>query len=419
MMDPKPKRPHIFSSLLRRDWLNYGRILIPIVVVGILGFGLGAYLYLLSQTGAFTGGRVVQRPDDSSFSLPLRLTRRVNVLLIGTDITIGEKKQVLPVARADTLLLVSFDPDRDRIAALSIPRDTKAEIPRVGTRKINSAYAYGGPNLTIKAVEHLLGVKIDYYVKLGPKSFARFIDAIGGVEVDVEKDMKYTDTWADLYIDLKKGHQLLTGAQAEGYIRFRADEHGDIGRVERQQKVLMALFSKMNNPAMILRAPQLVRAFTENTQMNLTLTEVMTLGMFGARLQTKDIATGTLPGTVTEGGLYWEPDWPKVRGTVLDLFYGVSPQVLATTRIEILNASGVPGVARRTAERLELLGFKVVRVATTSPVRPQTVIIDRTGRAEVTRFLAEVLGQPRVRRDIPVADIVITVVLARDYSARR
>lgn len=169
MLDPKPKRPSIFPFLRRRDWWAYGRILIPIVVVSILGFGLGAYLYLLSQTGAFTGERVVGRPDDSSFSLPLRLTHRVNILLIGTDVTIGKKKQVLPVARADTLLLVSFDPDRDRIAALSIPRDTRAEIPGVGTLKVNASYAYGGPNLTIKTVEQLVGVKIDYYVKLGPK----------------------------------------------------------------------------------------------------------------------------------------------------------------------------------------------------------------------------------------------------------
>lgn len=406
---PPPPAPH-------RDWGWAVRWGLPGLVVFLLGFVLGAYASVAGQKQTFTGGRVVDRPVTTaqSFSWPLRLTHRINVLLIGTDVTIGNRRQILPVARADSLVLASFDPESGKINALSVPRDTRAAIPGVGVTKINAAYAFGGPGLTIRTVEELLGVRIDYFIKLGPKSFSRLVDAIGGVEVDVEKNMRYRDTWADLYINLKKGRQVLNGTQAEGYIRFRHDALGDIGRVERQQKVLMALFAKMKNPAMVVRAPQLVRAFTENTQTNLTLQELTALGMFSLRLEAADIRTATLPGTFSPN--FWEPDWAKIRSLVLDMYHGVSPQMLAETRLEILNASGVPGLARRTAGRLERLGFTVVRVGTAQEAT-KTVIIDRAGKAPVTRLLADLLGHPQVLRQTASADADITLLLARDYAA--
>ncbi len=398
----------------RRDWSWVVRLILPGLVVGLFGFTLGAYFALARQTQTFTGEREVDRPrQERSFSWPLRLNERFNLLIIGTDVTLGNRRQILPVARADSLLLVSFDPETDKINAISIPRDTRAAIPGVGTTKINAAYAFGGPGLTLRTVQELVGVKTDFYVKLGPKSFARLVDAIGGVEIDVEKDMKYTDTWAGLYINLKKGRQVLNGTQAEGYIRFRHDALGDIGRVERQQKVLFALFAKLKNPAMLMRTPQLIRAFTENTQTNLTLQELMALGMFAVRLQAADIRATTLPGGFTPN--YWEPDWAKIRPLVLDYYYGVSPQMLAETGIEVLNASGVPGLARRTAGRLERLGFKIVRVGTAQRAE-RTLIIDRVGRDPVTRLLAQFLGRPRIEKQASTAEADITILLARDYA---
>lgn len=402
---PAPRRP---------DWMWVVRWALPALVVGVFGFILGAYLSLAGRTETFIGARDLGRPAEADPFSWLRLTRRVNILVIGTDVTVGPRRQILPVSRADSLVLASFDPETSRISALSIPRDTRAAISGVGTTKINAAYAFGGPGLTVRTVEDLLGVKVDYYVKLGPQSFGHLIDAIGGIEIDVEKDMRYTDRWAGFRINLRKGLQTLNGAQAEGYIRFRNDPLGDIGRVERQQKVLLALFGKMKSPAMIARAPQLIRAFMENTQTNLTPREVLTLGAFAVWLDAADLRTATLPGNFTP--FYWEPDWPKVRATVLDMVYGVSPEILADTRIEVLNASGIPGLARRTAERLERLGFQVVRVGT-ADVTEHTVIIDRAGRAQVTRVLADLLGNPRIARDSALTDVEITVLLARDYAA--
>lgn len=416
--DVPPPPPPPAPATRRLDWTYVRWLLIALPVVAV-GLALGTGLYIVSHAGVYAReeSAVTQVPAaPRSFTWPFQLDRRVNILLIGVDVTLNNRRQVVNMSRADTLMLLSVDPDRDRVSVLSIPRDTRASIPGVGETKINASYAFGGPGLTIKTVEGLLGVPVHYYVKLGPQSFARIIDAIGGVEVDVEKDMKYTDTWAGLYIDLKKGRQVLNGDQAEQYIRFRHDALGDITRVERQQKVLMALFAKLKNPATLLSAPTLLRAVAENTHTNLTMTDMITLGMFALRLGTDDLRTATLPGTPTP--LYWEPDRVRFQQTLAELFYGVDPEMLAATGIEVLNGSGIPGLARQTAQRLERLGFRIVRVDTAPAQLDTTTIIDRAGRPEVTRLLAEILGRSVITRE-PGTGADITIVVAKDLAATR
>ena len=126
---------------------------------------------------------------------------------------------------------------------LSIPRDSRVKIDGHGWDKINHAYAYGGSKLSKSVVEKLLGIPIEYTVVMNFQGFVRMIDALGGVTIDVEKRMYYSDPYDDdrgLYIDLHPGVQKLNGKAAIEYVRYR-DEEGDIGRVARQQKFLTAL----------------------------------------------------------------------------------------------------------------------------------------------------------------------------------
>jgi LCP family protein required for cell wall assembly len=303
------------------------------------------------------------------------------------------------------------------VAFLSIPRDTRAETPgHRGWRKINSAYALGGPPLTIQTVENLLDVRIHYYVKLGPQSFAKLIDAVGGVWVDVERDMKYHDWWGDLYIDLKRGRQLLDGQQAMGYVRFRYDALGDIGRTERQQKVIQALFARLQEPDVILRAPQILRAATENTETNLTPHDMATLAWFLKRLGSDRVVTATLPGHFAP--VFWEPDWAKVRPLVVEMFYGLDVQTVQSASVEVLNGSGVPGMAREVATRLAEIGFRIVRVDTAAELRDQTAVIANDGHAQLARALREMIGVGAIATR-PGAEASLTVVVGRDYAHRR
>lgn len=406
-MPPGPSSPRA-PKWLRVRWL------LPRVLLVVLGLTLGAG-FALTRAAMFTGSTVSAPPGaEVPFGWPLILARRVNVLIIGVDVSLNNKRQPLPFARSDSLILVSLDPERNQINVLSVPRDTRARIPGKGETKINGAYAYGGPKLTVATVQNFLGVPIHYYVKLGSESFGHIIDGIGGIELDVEKDMRYRDWWGGVDINLKKGRQVLTGPQAADYIRFRTDATADIGRVKRQQKILLALFHKIKAPGTITHAPQLLRVVTEHTQTNLTMGELVTLGLFGMRVKTTDIHMATLPGRVSP--LYWEPDMPKARVLVAEMFYGVSTAALASTGIEVLNTSGVPGLERKTAQQLRAMGFRVVRIKTAAPKTDLTsTIIDRSGRPQVARLLADVLGFRRVRREMG-GGADITVVLARDQA---
>ncbi len=109
----------------------------------------------------------------------------VNILFLGVD-------SVDHSSRSDTIIVVGISPDK-KVALLSIPRDTRVEVPGKGYTKINHAYAYGGISLLKETIEKFMGIKIDYYVKTDYQGFEKVIDKLGGIEINVEKRMYYID----------------------------------------------------------------------------------------------------------------------------------------------------------------------------------------------------------------------------------
>jgi len=410
--------PAARASRPRRRWWRYIALGIPLVVLVVAGLAVGIYLYVLTQVAAGLGDATARRPQARLFAWPLRLVDRVNILVIGVDVTLDNRRQVVNVSRADTLVLMTVDPEHQRIAAVSIPRDTRAIIPGVGETKINASYAYGGPPLTIKTVEQLLAVKVHYYVKLGPESFTHLIDAVGGLEVDVEKNMRYTDTWAGFTIDLKKGRQKLSGEQVTAYIRFRHDALGDIARVERQRKVMHTLVQRLKQPSVVFAAPRLLQAFARNTQTDLSAQELMALGVFALRsVGGHPLQDFTLPGTFAPA--YWEPDFSKIRPMVADLFYGVSTGDLAGTPVEIVTGTGGPAIARQAAARLRDVGFRTVTVRNAPEAVETTTVISRMQTPNLARLAAAALGKATLRHDAEAAGAPITIVMARETAGKQ
>jgi len=176
--------------------------------------------------------------------------------------------------------------------------------------KINSAFAYGKQDLAMKTVSRFLGVNIEKYVVLNPKGFANLVDSLGGIRIYVEKDMNYRDNWGHINIHLKKGLQKLNGKEAHDYIRFRHDAMADIGRVERQQKMLKRIMEKISSPMGMIRAPLVLSALKEAVETNISENEVMRIGNFIRMLNSKDISIETLPGKFSADAAagYWLPD---------------------------------------------------------------------------------------------------------------
>lgn len=184
------------------------------------------------------------------------------ILVIGSDARTGDsidESQAGP-SRADTLMLVhaAFG----SVRKLSIPRDSEAQIPGHGTAKINAAYALGGPALMIETVESFLGngVEVNHLIEVDFAGFPKFIDALGGVTVDVERRIcspPFDNFWKGLRF--RKGERHLNGRRALGYARIRkndcAPNETDIDRAERQQQVISGIKDQLTSPAAFVRMP--------------------------------------------------------------------------------------------------------------------------------------------------------------------
>ena len=245
-------------------------------------------------------------------------------LLVATDkatiMIMGIDERSDDVGRSDTLMVATIDPIKNETSLLSIPRDTRVAIPRYGYDKINAAYAYGGEALTQRTVEDFLGIRIDHYIIINTRAFQKIVDAIGGIDINVEKRMYYEDPWDDdggLLIDLKPGMQHMNGKTAVTYVRYR-DEEGDIGRIERQQKFMKAVMEKVTSPAIVTRLPAVIKEVMGSIETDLSFRQLLEFAGTLKDAQKNGLKTDMVPGRplyISEIS-YWIPDIVKLRQTV-------------------------------------------------------------------------------------------------------
>ena len=253
---------------------------------------------------------------DLKTPLPEYTGKRFTVLLVGIDKRQGD----LSIGNTDTLLVASVNTDTGKIALLSIPRDTQVIMPGVGKTKINAAARLGkGLNTTEALIEGLIGQNLDGYILTNFTGFKNIIDTLGGITVTVEKNMYYvTGEKQDGVINLKKGTQQLTGAQALQYARFRHDAFADISRTARQQAVLKAMAKEFLQLKTIPKLPLLIPQMFKAVETNLSLKEIWSLANALVQDQKPDISAQTLPGNfLVENGIsYWKVD-PLDSGAVV------------------------------------------------------------------------------------------------------
>ncbi|MGM0502141.1 MAG: LCP family protein, partial [Bacillota bacterium] len=212
--------------------------------------------------------------------------------------------------RSDTLMVANIDLEEKSVSMLSIPRDTRVKLADGGYHKINAAYAYGGLELTQSTVSDFLGVDIDYYLEIDYNDFVALVNAVGGVKINIAKDLFYQDQAAGLNINLKKGIQELSGAEALEYVRFRQDNLGDIGRIARQQKFLAAVIDKLLSARTILKMPQIINQLKNTVETNISGADFLATAAVFRDFNLKKIKMNTLPGKVADvnGISYWLTD---------------------------------------------------------------------------------------------------------------
>jgi polyisoprenyl-teichoic acid--peptidoglycan teichoic acid transferase len=378
--------------------------------------------------------------SNSSLQVP-ELTRPVNIMVLGVKVLTTDTENAPPELKklgyqalvnsfeglTDTMLMVRFNPETKKLAVLSIPRDTRTQIPGHRVAKINSANALGGPALAAKATSDVLGgVGIDRYVSINVQGVKALVDALGGVNVYVPKNMKYRDDSQHLYIDLKAGRQHLNGDQALQLLRFRYDEYGDIGRIQRQQMVMRALMEQTLNPATLARLPKLLSVVQTHVDTNLSVEELMALAGFASQVNRSNVQMLTIPGDFSQPGQYdasyWLPNPSKIATVMARYFDFGSPNTAsanggAALRISLEDSTKQPNAALTLSSKLTTIGYPNVAIVNpvSEPLRV-TRIIAQKGDADNAEGIRQALGFGEVRvESTGDLDSDITIQIGQDW----
>jgi len=427
---PQPV-PRPLGSGLR--WLSIG---LGLTGIALLSATAGALLAVslistplmqsrLTPEEAAVFGQGEKISSGNNLQLP-ELTRPVNIMILGVKVLTSDvdtpPEEIADLGYhalvnsfeglSDTMLMLRFEPTTNKVTLLSIPRDTRTWVEGHGLVKINAANYHGGPALTASSISELLGgVGIDRYVRINVQGIEKLIDALGGVTVHVPKDMKYQDDSQHLYINLKAGTQHLNGAQALQFLRYRYDNLGDIGRIQRQQMFLRAMTEQTLSPATLSRLPKILSVIRSHIDTNLSVEELLALANFAGQTDRSKMQMLLLPGRFSEleefDASYWVPNYGSIDSLMAEHFdfgyeayddytdYEIDPTQLA---IAIQDTTGQLESVDQLFIWLEAQGYyNLYSTNSWSDPLTTTRIIAQDGNIESARAIRNVLGFGEVR----------------------
>ncbi|HEV2359634.1 MAG TPA: LCP family protein [bacterium] len=235
--------------------------------------------------------------------------------------------------RTDTIEVIHWDDAHHRVRILGVPRDINISLPGISNTKLVHAYSTGGVGRARAAVVKLLNVPVAHYVVFSLPAMRHIVDLLGGVPLDVEKRMVYTDRQQGLFINLYPGPQLLDGAHAEQYLRFRNDPEGDIGRIRRQQRFLRAAVEQTHKPSVVIRMPEIIQTARGDVETDLTTSQILGWLQRVQPLTPDEISAESIDGhpavlydSLARSRLdFWVPNNEDLRAKVRWLLTGVLP----------------------------------------------------------------------------------------------
>lgn len=364
----KPKLNNINFRLFKSKKFGFKRILsiIGIIVAIMLLFGI---ISIASFFGKIDNSETIASSAPTGDS--------VNFLLLGMDIGDTVNTENKSIKRTDTIMLINYNKKSKAIQMISIPRDTLVEENN-SKYKINAAFIKGGDSKVKSVIENLLSLNINYIVKIDYKAFRDFIDSIGGIDMDIERDMIYDDDGQNLHINFKGGTTVhLNGQKAEEFFRWRKNNDGsgfatgDLGRIENQHKFIQKVVNKCKTPTIIFKMPKILNSIAENMDTNLTSVEMFKYGT--SFLTSSGIQMKTLEGTpkMIKGQSYFVFEKSKNKELLNSLESGKIDASesgnsqssnnllnLKKTPILVLNGTKINGLAGRVKNQLQVLGWE-------------------------------------------------------------
>ncbi len=307
--------------------------------------------------------RSSKNKEHADFAWPFG-PKRQNILFLGVDSNNDNVADVWQGTRTDTIILVNIDPKTKSVNALSIPRDSKVYLPRnAGINKINAAHAIGGIDMIKETVEDTLGVHIDKYIMVHDSAVKEIINAMGGIDIYVEKPMHYNDYAGNLHINLSRGEHHLSGEEAVGYLRFRHDALGDIGRTQRQQWFMRGLIEALKSPETITKIPDIINVARQYIKTDLSVYELSQYAAMAKHIDMSKIEIAMLPGAPNQRGAisYWILDPEKTQEVVNRVIYRDKMPIddAAVYSASVMHSTDRAEDARQLVNAFKSLGIEV------------------------------------------------------------
>jgi LCP family protein required for cell wall assembly len=344
---------------------------------------------------------------------------RESVLILGSDARPDELQRGA-VGRTDTLMLLVADRATPRLATVSVPRDLWVSIPGHGSERINAAYELGGSQTAKQTVSNVLGQRVDRVAVIGLQGVRDVVDAVGGIDINVDQaihdDAYPTDDYGYMTVDIPAGQQHMDGETALEYARTRHQD-SDFGRQMRQQRVLSAVRQTLVShpwrlPAVLLAAQRAVKTDVSPFDAIAVGAAMLRDGGDPDRLVIDTTLTNPIVG---EGGAYLLEAKPALKPAVARFL------ATASSRVDVLNAAGVNGLARTTADRLAQRGYEIVNVGDADRPQTQTTIQVRPDARAAADDIATTLRLPPARvvdsTTLP-STVDIRVLVGADLAAR-
>lgn len=437
---------NINNNIKNKQKKKWKKVILVIFI--ILLIAIGAFAYRVHINGGGMSGMlatVIGHNENTKKNLG---EFRALILGISTDQD--------GVELTDTIMVGSYNPNTQKATLLSIPRDTytgKNTARASASEKINALYAIKHrPDETLKAVNEITGLNIEYYVVVKTEALIKLVDAVGGITFNVPIDMDYDDTSQDLHIHLKAGEQKLDGDKAEQLVRFRHNndetsyptEYGDndLGRMKTQREFIMQVIKQTAKPENIFKLGQLLEIANEYVITNIDINTAKDYIPYVVEFNTENLLTETLPGTVpslksTNNVSIFVVDKKETKKLIEELFYNrdldesqikddtdengtqnstTSSTSKANLKIEVLNGSGESDSLEKVVKELEGAGYKVTRKGSTNTTSKTTIVNKKEVKDTFLKNIKDVLGVGAISSsESSSSKVDITIVIGKDY----
>lgn len=305
------------KNMRRRRRIKTFRLIFVLVILGLIGsailfIGFGVYNAGLRVYSEFTDmyQGYTDRRNASMGQADPKFDGYTNILIIGVDDS--ERPE------ADTILVLSFSNETGKSRIISIPRDTWI-ASRSNSGRIGALYGWGGANKLVREVSKLLGISIHQYIIIDMATFTELIDVLGGLDIYVEENMDYDDAESGLSIHIPQGYQHLSGEDVQKYLRYRGEKLGDVGRVQRQQKFIKALYTKVLQLDTIPKLPAIADLFRNRMETSAEIFDSAHLANVLRKMSSDPPTTLMLPGSENVDGA-WVPNVAELEARMSELF---------------------------------------------------------------------------------------------------